>query len=476
MLRIPLRTHTLLKAKNPLTFQKRNFGIEMIVEHTFDIVIPSLAVGTFFASRYRVSKPDQYLVKTGLGIGDINITKKGVQWPFQDYRFIEMKPTNYEFNLHAMSNQKMEFILPGVFTIGPKNDEESLQKYSRYLLSAGDEPNNGSDDESTPPPQNGRIMDDLVKGIIEGETRVLAAQMSIEQIFNDRAAFKHTIIKNVQEELDQFGLMIFNANIKELQETPGSEYFSFLRQKTRSEAEGQARVDTSEAKKKADIGEKEREMETRKQVAEYEASAVEKENETRKRIAESSAELEIVTQDALRRTNIATIEAEKQSAMRDAELQKEVEQRRFEQEVQSYRAADLSKANINAETIRVESDAELYRQQQTAEGIKRIYEANSEGIQRMVDSFGGERERFLQYVMLDKDLYGDLARANAEAIRGLNPKITVWNTGKADEGDYTGVMRNVMQNLPPLLDTIHKQTGLKPADWMVQGLEQENNH
>lgn len=62
--------------------------------------------------------------------------------------------------------------------------------------------------------------------MLEGEVRILSAQLTVEQIFNDRKAFKETIITNVQEELELFGLQIYNANIKELQDSPGSEYFS----------------------------------------------------------------------------------------------------------------------------------------------------------------------------------------------------------------------------------------------------------
>ncbi len=52
--------------------------------------------------------------------------------------------------------------------------------------------------------------------MIEGETRVLAASMSIEEIFKGRTNFKTKIIDMVQEELSKLGLAIFNANIKEL--------------------------------------------------------------------------------------------------------------------------------------------------------------------------------------------------------------------------------------------------------------------
>lgn len=50
-----------------------------------------------------------------------------------------MTPKSYAFTLHAMSNEKMEFILPCVFTIGPKDNVDYLTKYSKYLLFESDD-------------------------------------------------------------------------------------------------------------------------------------------------------------------------------------------------------------------------------------------------------------------------------------------------------------------------------------------------
>lgn len=47
---------------------------------------------------------------------------------------IDLSPKSYSFTLHAMSNEKMEFMLPCVFTIGPKDNIEYLTKYSKYLI------------------------------------------------------------------------------------------------------------------------------------------------------------------------------------------------------------------------------------------------------------------------------------------------------------------------------------------------------
>lgn len=80
----------------------------------------------------------------------------------------------------------------------------------------------------------------------------------------------------------------------------------------------------------------------------------------------------------------------------------------------------------------------------------------------------GGGEGLLRYLMLEKGVYQDMARANAEAIRGLQPKINVWNTGAQGEAgaDPTAPIRNLFQCLPPLLSTINDQTGMTPPPWL----------
>ena len=104
-----------------------------------------------------------------------------------------------------MSREKMEFQLPVQFTIGPYNDPENLKDFSTRLSTIGRDK-----------------LEELVKGIIEGGTRSMAANLSIEEIFSDRIKFKSDIKASVQHDFDQFGLFIFNANIKELVDAEGT--------------------------------------------------------------------------------------------------------------------------------------------------------------------------------------------------------------------------------------------------------------
>jgi flotillin len=77
--------------------------------------------------------------------------------------------------------------------------------------------------------------------------------------------------------------------------------------------------------------------------------------------------------------------------------------------------------------------------------------------------------RQMQYLMLTNGTYERLADANAHAIKGLQPKINVWNTGASDGApDSMAPIRNLFQSLPPLLSTIQDQTGMAPPSWLAQ--------
>ena len=78
--------------------------------------------------------------------------------------------------------------------------------------------------------------------------------MTMEEIFKERQLFKNKVIENVQTELNQFGLRIYNANVKELQDTAGSEYFKFLSRKAHEGASNQAKVDVANACMMGEIG------------------------------------------------------------------------------------------------------------------------------------------------------------------------------------------------------------------------------
>ena len=146
----------------------------------------------------------------------------------------------------------------------------------------------------------------------------------------------------------------------------------------------------------------------------------------------------------------------------------------YEADVQQidYSIAKKAEANLFAETKAAQAtitkaDAAFYQTKKEADAMIEMSKAYG----HMASVLGGP-QGLLQYMMLERNTHEKLALANAQAINGLQPKITVWNTGDQSgtggEGMGVGAIKNIMQSLPPLLSTINDQTGIQPPSWLAQ--------
>jgi flotillin len=171
--------------------------------------LSAVGAAAFLTSRYHTAPSWQLLVKTGLGVTDMVIAKTAVQLPFQQVHRLSLPPLSVPVSVAAMTTERLEFLLPAQLSVGPSPDDESLQRrYARLMLdkSEGD-------------------VERMVREVVEGEVRILAAGMSIEAIFADRQAFKDEIEAKVGATLATYGLVIHNSNVRELSDVEGSEYF-----------------------------------------------------------------------------------------------------------------------------------------------------------------------------------------------------------------------------------------------------------
>lgn len=462
------------------------------------------AIQTNHNSRYHVSEPNSYLVVTGVGINRVKVQKKAFVYPFQKACKISITPFDFSMSLHAMTKEKLKFSLPAVFTIGPRDNIPDLEKYAVLLTgdSDGAIPNSGSTVST------GRNhVQDIVKGVIEGETRSIVSTMTMEELFSERQMFKNHVIKNVQSELDQFGLCIYNANVKELQDMPGSQYFEFLSKKAHEGAQNQAKVDVANARMIGEVGEAERQGETKQRIAKIHATTAVLETERKSEKASADAKLKSREIEIERELELERIEARRKGETRDAELLKVVEMRKAEMELERLRATQVTKAKIEKESsqeradaklyadqkeadagkyaevmaaegtflkVSREADAELYRKQKEAEAQLVVRTQEAEGLCQLAKAYGalgevlGGPPGVMQWLMLQNGTYERLAAANAEAVRGLEPKISVWNTGNDSGADAMAPIRDLMRCLPPILSTIQDQTGIKPPQWVAQ--------
>ena len=482
---------------------------------------------------YHVADPNSYLVIKGVGIEKVLIKKKAFVYPLQKVSKISITPFDFSMSLQAMTIEKLKFSLPAVFTIGPADSPAALEKYAVLLTGESDgRPTQNASKGAVSVAEGRSHVQDIVKGIIEGETRSIVSTMTMEELFRERKIFKDKVIQQVQSELDQFGLCIYNANVKELQDTPGSEYFAFLSRKAHEGALNQAKVDVAHARMQGEVGEAEKQGKTKQEVAKIHAQTAVLETERKAEKATADAKFTDKEIEISRDLNVARINAKREAERRDAELQMEVEKNTALIALQRLRATKVVQAKIEKESSQEKADAQLYAQEKAAEGNKyaeqaeaeaaafrrlrdaeadfqakeREAEANfivtkraaeaeyfvqerqaqaqlirqqreAEGLSAMAKAYGdmanvlGGPQGLMQYLMLTNGTYEKLAEANGNAIKGLQPKINVWNTGsQGGDGmaDPSAPIRNLFQSLPPLLSTIHDQTGMAPPSWLAQ--------
>ncbi|CAA0829360.1 Flotillin-like protein 1 [Striga hermonthica] len=357
--------------------------------------------------------------------------------------------------------------------------------------------------------------------------------MTMEEIFRGTKEFKQEVFEKVQLELNQFGLWIYNANVKQLVDVRGHEYFSYLGQKTQMEAANQARVDVAEAKMKGEIGSKLRDGQTQQNAAKIDAEtkiiSTQRQGDGKKEeikvrtavkvfenlkeaeVAEANAELAKKKAGWAKEAHVAEVEANKAVALRDAELQKEVERMNALTMTEKLKAEFLSKASVEYETKVQEANWELYKKQKAAEaylyekekeaeaqkaaaeaaffgrkqkvdgdfyaklkeaeGLKALAEAQGTYIRTLLDAMGGDYAALRDYLMISGGMFQEVAKINAQAVHGLQPKISIWTNGGHGQGEAGGTdamkeVAGVYKMLPPLFKTVQEQTGMLPPAWM----------
>jgi len=234
-----------------------------------------------------------------------------------------------------------------------------------------------------------------------------------------------------------------------------------MRRRATEGAMNQSRVEVAQARMTGEIGESEKRGQTKQRISQIEAETAIKETIRKKEKAAAEADLKQRQIELNKNIQITTIEAQRIAESRDTELQRDIEIKRAETEYAKLQALDLTKMRITREKMEqqadaelytaqkkadaqfysqkreaeayqlrmnVEAEAELYGKQKTAEGIKAVYQAQHEAFTKLKEAFGSDA-MLMKFLMLEKGLFTDLAEANANAIKGLNPKINIWNTG-----------------------------------------------
>ena len=441
--------------------------------------------GILAAMWYRTVSADKFMAKTGPFVKGVHVSRKTFQLPFQRLTKISLKPITYKFTGNNMSKEKVPFELPIVFTVSPVHPDKDMDGFIRYATRVGD--------------MTSAEVYECIAGIVNGDTRGFVGSMTIEEIFNDKDAFRNHVVKRVTSELSKFGLEIHNANVEEMHDTKGNVYFENLKRKALEEANTQSRIAVAEARKIGDVGEKDRETATRIGQVILEANAKEAETTQNQRMSDYSRLLSITATTNKQQEDIAKLEAYKAVEANKITIESDLNRQKQTQELEKLRSNEVIKATAEAETVvkRAEADASavkikaeaeayqtktlaeanLYEKNKQAEGVQAMLQAQANGLREIYDASKSNPEMASFYLALDKGLYSSdgmfthIAREMGNAVRGMEPKINVWNTGAAASGNITEVITNLAKTMPPIIDAIQQQTGISLPNFVRSSME-----
>jgi len=148
--------------------------------------------------------------------------------------------------------------------------------------------------------------------------------------------------------------------------------------------------------------------------------------------------------------------------------QKEAEAALFE----SQKKAEAQRANADAELYARQqaANSELYAKQKEAEGVATIGKAQAIYIGSILKELNHNYPALRDYLMINNGIYQEIANTNAQAVQGMQPKISIWsgsNSAESEGGSGLKDVAGLYRMLPPLLETVHEQTGMQPPAWLA---------
>ena len=436
-------------------------------------------------------------------------------WPvIQDFAYLDLKPISIEANLtNALSRQNIRVDVPCRFTIAISTDPDSMNTAAERLLGL-------SSDQ----------IQELAKGILFGQLRLVIATMTIEEINSDRDKFLENISQNVDSELKKIGLKLINVNVTDIKDESG--YIEALGKEAAAKAINEAKISVAEQEKIGEtgkaiadrekdtqiaethrdrdvriaitqkdkeisiatalkdetIGKAEAERDTRVATSEANAIAITGENEARISIAQSEALRREKEAEALR-VALASEKVQQAKALEESyQAEQKAESARSERERATQMAnivipAEIAKqraiieAQAEAERIREsakgEADAIYAKMEAEAKGLYEILTKQAEGYKEVVAAAGGDPNKAFQLLLVEK--LPELVRTQVEAVKNIKiDKITVWDSGngQGDSSSTANFVSGMMKTVPPLND-LFNMAGLNLPSYL-KGEEPKN--
>lgn len=330
-------------------------------------------------TRYRKVKSDEILVVYGKTKGSAASKcyhgGAAFVWPvIQGSAVMSTKPMTLQCNLQgAISSQKIKVSVNTTITAAISTDPSIMQNSAIRLLSMGE-----------------NEIEAQIRDVAYGQLRLIIADMTIEELVNNREKFLTSCKTNIEEELKKFGLTLLNINISEISDE--ADYLNNLARDetakakyeaeasiTKREKDGATQVATQQKEKEVQLSQIERDKQV--QVAENKADQAKKTAEITKdqnvKVSEQKKEETVQIRTIQKDQSVETAAQEQEEATRLAEIEKDREIKvaenqaeQAQQVAEQNKTKDVAVATKAAEAKSLSAQAQNKSQAEIAEAEK----------------------------------------------------------------------------------------------------------
>ena len=251
----------------------------------------------------------------------------------------------------ALTEQGVDIKADGVAVIKVKSDKESI-------LSALEQFNTGKEANTI------EVIKDTAKDVLEGKLREIISKLTVEEIYKDREKFASQVQEVAAMDLAEMGLEIKAFTIRDIDDDNG-----YL------EALGKKRI--AEVKRDADIAEAEALKETNIRTAEANRLGEEARLVAETQVAEATKGKELKVHQYRQEQETKKASADLAYDIEGNKVQQNVEQEKMQveivkkkKEIELAEQETLRKEKELHATIKMQADAEKYRQEKQSEAVK----------------------------------------------------------------------------------------------------------
>ncbi|MBM3460603.1 MAG: flotillin family protein [Armatimonadetes bacterium] len=404
---------------------------------------------SIYSRLYRTAGPNEVLVISG-GNRGMRLVRGGGSL---------INPFTEKVDRFSLENVTIEIVTPEVYTlhgvpiivdavaqVKVKNDEEAIQTAVERFLS-----------------KSSQEIREVLKQTLEGHTRAILGQMSVENIITARDEFAQTVTRVSLQDLSNMGFGIDSFSIKDIRDTQG--YLSALGKPQTAEIKKKAAIAEAEAardaQKAAALANQEAEIakiDARTKIAEKDRDFRMQQADYNKSSKAKEAEADLAYELQKNRTQQQVIAEEVQIQIIQKEKEIEVQEKETIRKERELQATIVKPADARRYEIEALANAEQFKLKTTAEGQSEALKLNGFAKAEVVEREGkAQAEANKQLGIAQADVARAQGLANADVVERTGVAEGIAMAKKADSWrayNEAAILQMLIEKLPEIAGAV----------------------